>query len=148
MWKREVYLSVWKNSKDVVMRSKIITTINCIGILKRPQNVTSSKTENAWWKCVLIFYSALKKMSSISITSINHRKKLSKSNSFSDKAFILKPAEGEIGSCTRKRQVSQGSQSHREPSMCMVLIRTLVSLHSHAQGFLTQPEKTKTLWSG
>lgn len=80
--KRKVYLSVWKNLKDVVVRSKIITTINCIGILKRPQNVTSSKTENAWRKCVLIFYSALKKMSSISITSINHRKKLSKSNSF------------------------------------------------------------------
>lgn len=59
--KEKVYLSVWKNLKDVVMRSKIITTINCIGILKRPQDVTSSKTENAWRKCVLISYSVLKK---------------------------------------------------------------------------------------
>lgn len=122
------------------MRSKIITTINCTGILKRPQNVTSSKTENARRKRVLIFYSALKKMSSISITSINRRKDLSKSNSFSDKAFIPKPAEGEIGSCIRKRQVSRGSQPHGEPSTCMGLIRTLVGLHFHAQDFLTLPE--------
>lgn len=98
--------------------------------------MTSSKTEYAWRKCVLIFYSALKKMSSISITSINHRKKLSESNSFSDKAFIPKPAEGEIGSCIRKRQVSRGSEPHGEPSMCTVLIRTLGSLHFPAQGLL------------
>lgn len=67
-------------------------------------------------------------MSSVSITSINHRKKkLSKSNSFFDKAFILKPAEGEAGTCIRKRWVSKGSETHGEFSMCEMLIRTMVN---------------------
>lgn len=59
--KRKVYLSIWKkNFKDVVIWGRIITTINCTGILKGPEKVTSSKTENVCRKYVFIFYYVLR----------------------------------------------------------------------------------------
>jgi hypothetical protein len=44
--------------------------------------------------------------------------------------------------------VSRGSEPRVEPSMCMVLIRTLVSLHFCARGLLDFGRIKPRLWPG